>query len=387
MACRPTVLVYRSGLLPHSETFIREQILAYRDWRGVLIGHRLLNQLPLDGLRVRLVDARRPAQSILRGLGFAAGLEGLQQEKPCLLHAHFGPEAVAARQIAHALRLPMIVTLHGYDITIDRAWWESGAGGAVMRNYPRQLLRIAATAGTHFVAVSEAIRECAIAFGIPSEKVTVAFIGIDVAKFIPGPIPLCARAPRILFVGRLVEKKGCQFLLQAMRHVREKIKMAELVVIGDGPERAGLEALARELGGGIQFLGALPPERVKSELDAARVFCLPSVRAANGDAEGFGLVLLEAQASGVPVVTSAMGGAQEGILDGETGYRVGEGDVVGLANHLIDLLSQPDKAMAMGQAARRLVCAHFDIHECTRKLETLYGQIARLKDYEPAHAI
>jgi glycosyltransferase involved in cell wall biosynthesis len=383
----PTVLVYRSNLLPKSETFIKEQVCAYRQWRGLLVGRRLLDQLSLDGLKLRLLDDGMPGHGILQRLGFACGLDGLRQERPSLLHAHFGPEAVSASPIARALRVPMVVTLHGYDITIARDWWESGKGGGDMRSYPRRLLQIAAQADTHFVAVSDAIRARAIAYGIAPDKVTTIPIGIDVTSFTPGLVPFSERPPRVLFVGRLVEKKGCRHLLRAMAAVRARIPGAELVLVGDGPLRAELEKLSGEMGGGVRFAGALPPERVKFELNAARVFCLPSVQAANGDAEGFGLVLLEAQASGLPVISSALGGAREGILHGESGYRVEEGDIEDMAERLIELLAQPDKAAAMGAAGRRFVCARFDIRDCTRNLERHYNQLARIHDNEPADAI
>ncbi len=172
-----------------------------------------------------------------------------------------------------------------------------------------------------------------------------------------------------------------------MAAVRARIPDVELVVVGDGPLRAELEKLSGELGGDVRFMGALPSERVKSELDAARVFCLPSVRAANGDAEGYGRVLLEAQAAGVPVVSSALGGAREGFLHGETGYRVAEGDIADLADRLTELLAQPDKASAMGMAARRFVCARFDIRDCTRNLERHYNQLARSHDNERANVL
>jgi glycosyltransferase involved in cell wall biosynthesis len=373
----PLVLVYRSDILPPSETFIKEQMLAYSNWRGLLVGHHLLHQLSLDGLEINLLAPSGPKAKWQR-LGL--GLVVLRRARPNLLHAHFGPEAVSAAPLGRALHLPMLVTLHGYDINIDRQWWEDGHGGEAMRSYPRRLLELAARPRVHFTAVSHALRARAIAFGIPPQKVSVGYIGIDTKKFVPGPMPLCERPPHVLFVGRLVEKKGCEFLLHAMRIVRGYVPSAELTIIGDGPLRAELETLARALGSHARFCGALPPEGVKAELDRAQIFCLPSVRAVNGDAEGFGLVLLEAQAAGVPVVSSAFGGAAEGVLHGETGYRFEERDVDALAKHLTDLLLHPDRAAAMGHAARRFASAAFDIRKCIAGLERLYNQTTGLQE-------
>jgi glycosyltransferase involved in cell wall biosynthesis len=281
----------------------------------------------------------------------------------------------------------MVVTLHGYDINIHRDWWECGNGGASMRRYPRSLLRLAARPRTHFIAVSDAVRSRAIAYGIPSDKVTTSYIGVDVSKFAPGTQPPPERAPNVLFVGRLVEKKGCEYLLRAMQIVRSRIPGAALTIIGDGPLQTELRKLAGELGGGVRFCGALPAERVKAELHAARAFCLPSVQAANGDAEGFGLVLLEAQAAGVPVVSSAFGGAMEGILHGKSGYRFEERDVEALSNCLIDLLAHPDKAAAMGLAGRQFVSSRFDIHKCTETLERHYNQLAGFSENDRQNVI
>ena len=159
-----------------------------------------------------------------------------------------------------------------------------------------------------FIAVSEAIRSRAISFGIPESKIEVRYIGVDISKFTPGGRPLTKRERRALFVGRLVEKKGCEFLVRAFANVQEAVPNASLVIVGDGPLRDPLQSLANDLKIRVQFRGVLSGADVSRELHLARVFCLPSVTAANGDAEGFGMVLLGSQASGVPVVTSALGG-------------------------------------------------------------------------------
>jgi glucosyltransferase len=379
-----TVLIYRSEMLPYSETFIKEQHAAYRAWRPVLVGRKLLHQLNLDGLEFRLLQdderplAARVATKAMRRVGYGPSI--LRKENASLLHAHFGPDAVEAEVIARALDIPLIVTLHGYDINIEPEWWEKGMGGTGMEHYPRRLLKLAANPKTHFIAVSEAVRRRAIAYGIPARKLNTFHIGIDVGKFRPGPIPHHARPPRVLFVGRLVEKKGCEYLLRAMQCVKGRVPEAHLRLIGEGPQRNKLEQLSNQLGIAAHFIGALPADTVKSELDNARVLCLPSVHAANGDAEGFGLVLLEAQAAGLPVVSSAFGGASEGILDGKSGFQFEEKDIFAMADHLAEILLNPHKGFEMGLAGRQLVSERFDLHRCTEKLENFYS------DFVMSHA-
>jgi glycosyltransferase involved in cell wall biosynthesis len=132
-----------------------------------------------------------------------------------LLHAHFGVDAITAWPVAKALDLPMIVTLHGYDINICRKWWEAGYGGRVMRKYPSRLLDLAKEPRVRFIAVSEAVRRRAMSYGIPAEKLRVHYIGVDTKKFAPGDRSVVERERRVLFVGRLVEKKGYEYLIRA----------------------------------------------------------------------------------------------------------------------------------------------------------------------------
>ena len=380
-----TAIVFKSTLLPYSETFIREQILACRDWRIILLGRRRIPGLNLGHIDVRLMEtsgasyARRILGAIRWRLGLADPriIQVLRREQPLLLHAHFGGEGVRAEPIARALGIPLLVTLHGVDINASREYWESGRGGWQMRSYPRRLLKLAHHSDTHFIAVSDAIRRRAIDFGIPAVKVSTLYTGVDTIKFLPGDMPIARRGRSVLFVGRLVEKKGCEYLIRAMASVRRRIVDASLTIVGDGPLQDRLEDLARRCGVAVKFLGVLQPDRVLAELHAARVFCLPSVQAKSGDAEGFGMVILEAQAAGVPVITSANGGAVEGLLDGATGFRVPPGDVEALADRITLVLSDDALATSMATAARKYVVANFDIRSCTEKLSCLYERYAQ----------
>jgi glycosyltransferase involved in cell wall biosynthesis len=379
----PTVLVYRHALLPISETFIQEQVGAYRRWRGILIGRRATPGLDLDGLDVRLLRASHwpPIDRLWwRATRLAASAPApvantLHDEAPSLLHAHFGLDGVEAWPLARALDLPMVVTLHGYDINITREFWERGGWGRRFRDYPRRLSTLAAAPRVRFIAVSQAIRRRAIAFGVPAEKIDVRHIGVNLRRFAPSGPPIAKRRPSVLFVGRLVAKKGGAHLVRAMAAVRSRAPAATLTIIGDGGERDALQRLAASLDVETTFLGAQPTAAVARELEQARVLCLPSVAAANGDAEGFGQVLLEAQACGVPVVTSARGGAEEGICDGVTGFAFAEGDERALAERLTRILVDDDLAATMSTEATRFVAQRFDLGRCTEALEMLYEDI------------
>jgi glycosyltransferase involved in cell wall biosynthesis len=120
-------------------------------------------------------------------------------------------------------------------------------------------------------------------------------------------------------------------------------------------------------------------------MDQARVFCLPSVTANNGDAEGLPIVILEAQSCGLPVITSARGGATEGIQDGETGFAHREGDVDQLTESLVHLLNDDDLACDFSISARNRALRCFDIEHCNQLLEAIYEKHSAVGIFQPRH--
>lgn len=377
------VAIYRTQILPLSETFVRDQALALRRWQPVLVGEREVKALPLAGLaaatgfRGSATLGQRAAGMARRALGFAPPrmMAVMRAVAPRLIHAHFGFDGVEAWPIARRLGVPLLVTLHGSDITIRMDWFAQGRAGRRWRGYPARLARLAREERVTFVAISENIRAAALAAGLPANRIVVRPIGIDRAHFAPGSTPVAQRRPLILFLGRLVEKKGCIFLLEAFAQIRAQLPDAELVVAGDGPERARLTARAAEIGG-VRFLGAYTRAQANELLAEARVFCLPSITAESGDAEGLPLVVLEAQASGVPVVTSARGGATEGIREGVTGYAFPEGDVGLLTTLLRRLLTDDVLAAQFSAAGPAFIAEAHDLYRQTEALEALYDQVA-----------
>jgi glycosyltransferase involved in cell wall biosynthesis len=377
------VLVYTKSLLPYSETFIREQLLAMQDWQAVLVGECALGSgLALEGLDIRLLRSggERPLLRLHRfyravfGRPFPEHLSLLRGENAQLVHVHFGPNATDIWPLVRRLGLPMLVTLHGYDINTYQEWWESGRGGSSRIDYPWRLLSMAHHPGVHFIAVSHAIRQRAIEFGLPADKVSVHYIGVDTERFRPGAVPLAQREQRILFVGRQIENKGLDVLLRALAGVQRRVPDACLVVVGDGPCCARNQSLAAELGVWAEFLGVLPPEAVKAEMDRARVFCLPSLTIENGESEGMPISILEALACGVPVVTSARGGRTEGIEDGVNGFAFAEGDRTVLGEKLVQLLCMPPALLeAFSVAARQRAVQYFDLRQCTASLTNFYS--------------
>jgi glycosyltransferase involved in cell wall biosynthesis len=174
-------------------------------------------------------------------------------------------------------------------------------------------------------------------------------------RFDPPRAPL-GDPPVAAFAGRLVRKKGADVLLRAFARVRRELPEARLVVVGDGPERPGLERLVRDLGlgGAVTMCGRLSRDEAADRLDGAWVQVVPSRYQ-----EPFGVVILEAMARGTAVVASRTGGIPEIVRDGETGLLVPPEDEDALAGALLAVLGDRALAERLGRAGRRVAAAHF----------------------------
>lgn len=377
------VVIFRNDLLLRSEIFIKEQARSLVGWEPMLVGYGRLKDGPdLGNLRVKIIPGAAPKTIRRYALRLRqlldrphpATVAALCRTGANLVHAHFGTDATDIWPSVKAAGLPMVVTLHGYDINIYREWWEAGRGGMHRCAYPRRLMRMAREPAIHFIAVSEAIKRRAIEYGIPESKVTTCHVGVDTERFKPGGLPIAQRRKRILFVGRMVEKKAPLMVIRALSEVHKQVPDAELAMIGDGPLLEEARQLARTLNVCVEFMGAQDSDVVLTQLHLARVLCLPSITAENGDAEGFGLVILEAQASGVPVVTSARGGATEGVLDRQSGYIFGEGEMHAMIAGLLGFIGTDDRLTTASAVATKHARALFDLHVCSSELERIYDR-------------
>jgi glycosyltransferase involved in cell wall biosynthesis len=368
------VLVFKETLLPLSETFIQGQVASLKSFRAVLAGlERTHPSLPVGDDAI-LLSERGPILSDLRAkvyrrIGIAPSFHKKARKfHPDLIHAHFASGGRSALPLARALAVPLVVTLHGADITTDEGRGRYAAVG-------RQAALI--------LCVSEFIRERTIQAGLPAEKLRVHYIGIDLDLFRPSPG--AERGRHVLFVGRLVEKKGCEYAIRAMQQVQAVYPGCELRIVGDGPLRRRLERLAKRLEVNCRFLGFQSASVVREEMQRARLFCVPSVVAANGDSEGLGTVFFEAQAMGLPVVTSNHAGMGEAVLDGVTGLLSPERDDKGLAQSILRLLKDDELWERYHHAALEFVAERFDLKRQTGLLEDIYRGVVHAGRVEAEH--
>ena len=225
-----------------------------------------------------------------------------------------------------------------------------------------------------FIAVSNFIRSQLIQKGCPPEKIQVNYIGIDLDKFTSNTE--VKREPIVLFVGRLIEKKGCEYLIRAMAEVQSRMPDVELVIIGDGVLRDSLEDLASRLLNRYRFLGVQPSEMVKNWMQKASVLAAPSLTTSQGESEGLPMTILEAMAMKLPVVSSKHAGIPEAIIHEQNGLLIAEKDTHALTKYLLDILENPLLQKQFAEEVRRAVEQKFDQKKNIRELERIYGQLA-----------
>jgi glycosyltransferase involved in cell wall biosynthesis len=375
---RPKVVIFRRELLRYSETFISNQAHALERYSPVLVGTRQTD-LALSRLLVDATTVVRAPFAKVAEFGLLHGATPPRFHRLLrhadLVHAHFGPDAALLAPALSRGRLrgvPMVTTFHGFDATVT----DDGlrALGRVARHFVDTRSRLFDRTNT-IVAVSEFVRTRLVAAGADPHKVTVHYIGIDTGFFWT-PERSAPPPPSVLFLGRLHEKKGAADLLDALSRLRRADITPTCTVAGSGPEEPRLRALARDLRLDVRFVGTVDAAQARDLLHATRVLCVPSLTAANGDAEGFGLVFAEAQACGVPVVSYRSGGVPEAVADNETGLLATERDIDGLATRLRALLTDDDEWLRMSACARERTVAKFDLATQTALLERIYDDCA-----------
>jgi colanic acid/amylovoran biosynthesis glycosyltransferase len=374
----PEVAIFRHNLFRISEPFIAEQAQHLRRYRPLYVGRKRFG-LPPDGASSLALEDLYKRWTLPRiGWQMLTGdaqpyVRLLGRRRPSLIHAHFGIEGVSALGLAMQLKIPLVTTFHGFDATLKT---HAMLGSPAWFRYPL-LRRKLAREGNLFLCASSFIRQKLLETGFPESRTHTHYIGVDCQTIRPRAD--FEETPLILHVARLVEVKGTRYLLRAFATVARKYDRVQLLIIGDGPLRRQLHALTVSLGmrDRVEFLGAVPHVAVLSWMRKAAMLVLPGIRTATGREEGLGMVLLEAAATGLPIVGSRVGGIPECMLEGKTGFLVPERDEDALARRMAELLEDPVRRHRMGAAGRALVEDRFDIDQQTAVLENYYDSLIR----------
>lgn len=291
-------------------------------------------------------------------------IQMLRNNRIDVIHAHWifpqGFVAVIARMLLVGHKPAIVCTSHGGDLF--------GLPGTMFLYLKRFVMKHV----DKMTVVSAAMRDYAHALARRRE-IEVISMGVDTAEtFVPSASVERARH-ELLFVGRLVEKKGLRYLILAMPEIRERFHDAILIVAGTGPEECVLRQLAQSIGvaAHIRFIGAVDYRALPNLYRRAAVFIAPSVVATGGDQEGLGLVIVEALACECAVLASDLPAIKDVVIDGMTGSIAKRGDSGDIARKVIELLEAPAKARRMALLGRRYVADRFDWKIVAERYEAL----------------
>jgi colanic acid/amylovoran biosynthesis glycosyltransferase len=282
-----------------------------------------------------------------------------------IVHCHFGPNglrAVAARR-AGAFRAPVITTFHGGDANALPRYFGHG--------YYQYLFRY----GNVFTVGSDFMRRRIMSYGAPAARIVHLPMGVDTSHFPFTQHSLSKDGEiNLLTVARLVEVKGIEHVLRAIALLKPQYPRLRYSIAGDGPLFNHLKSLTVELGISecVRFLGAVSRDAVPDLHRAADIFLLASVVTPSGEEENQPVSVAEAQASGLPVIATTIGGIPESIRDGVSGCLVPPRDPKALAAALTWMIEHPETTASMGQAGRRHVEQNYDSEKLHDRLVSVY---------------
>ena len=292
----------------------------------------------------------------------------IRRYSPDVVHQHFGTWSGPAISAAGSLGVPLVTTVHGYDV-----FAALGTSRGALARWHRRNVQASASASARVLAVSRFLADRAIAAGFDSRRVQVHYQGIDTDVFTPPATADDSAAPIVLFVGSVSERKGTAHLVEASRAMAASVPH-ELIVIGRGPLQQELTNATRA-DSHIRLLGQLGRNEIRGWLQRATVLALPT-RKYEGWQEAAGLVLLEAQASGTPVVAYDSGGTAEMVEAGTTGLLVQEGDIAGFRESIAQVLALGGAEYArMSEAARKFVVSQRSLQVSAQQLLDHYADV------------
>lgn len=282
-----------------------------------------------------------------------AGRRALRRERaafrPDLVHVHWWVPGGFSFWPSNGAGVPVVLTSHGTDLfLLDRFPAARRVAGPIFR------------AAAEVTVISTPLVERVTRLGVPADRVTVLPMPLSAAQ-LADPATGPRNQGRLLFVGRLVERKGAEYAIRALAELRRWGRAVTLTLVGDGAERPRLEALAGELdvSEAVKFTGALSHDAVARHYRSASLLLMPAVTDWKGEQEGFGMVLVEAMAAGLPIVATRSGGIPDVIRDGSTGLLVPERDTEALAGAAARLLDDAGLAGRFAAAALKDLHARF----------------------------
>lgn len=289
----------------------------------------------------------------------------VDEEKPALIHGHFGLDSYRLIGLKNAYDLPLIVNFYGYDVL--RLPKEFG--------WKRRYRKLAREGDLFFVG-SKDMKENVNDLGFPKDKIRILKLGIDLSK-IRFQKRKAAAGRNLMMVGRMVEKKGFKYAIQAIKILKDQGETFFLDLYGDGKLRNDLENIVKELNleDQIAFHGQVKNEVVFEELYSHDLLLVPSVQAKDGDREGIPQTTVEGMATGIPVIASDHAGLPELVIHNKTGLQVPERDPKALSEAIERYLSNDGLIPTISKNGRKRVEQEHSISAQVKKAEDWYQTI------------
>lgn len=379
---RKKIAVLNTVFFELSETFVYHQVCsANHVFNIILVGRELVNAsvYPLAGVHFYPVRSRdnffwRNLIKLKRRLGSEVLLHHaeatdirriLQEQKPDLVHVHFGHLAVRVLPIIKSLGIPMIVSFHGVDAS-KKIYRQP----AYMHHLPELLAYV-----TRAIIVSEHMKETLGMDEATERKVVMLPYSIDVHEF-SASSSCGGDVVRILHSGRLVGKKGVDDLIRVFSLLINDHARIHLDILGGGELEPSLKSLVAELGlsNYVTFYGRQPHSKVRELMDLADIFVLNSRVADDGDMEGLPVTLLEAMSMEKAIVTTRHAGIPYAITHEHDGLLVGERDNEQLRQSIKRLVADPSLRKKLGEAARQTVVKRFNRDLLKDQLISIYTE-------------
>lgn len=381
---RPRVAQVKTPFLPMTETFIYQYISHLRRYEPVVITEYLLNQ---DQFPVKNSVVHRRS-----GLWYEKGLthfrnwlvsripqelfmtsfyrRALSKSDVSLIHFHFGVTGMLLTPVKKRLGIPGVVSFYGHDL--QQVPYALGQD-IYVRTGLFDAMELFVVEGSH-------AGETLVKLGCPREKVSIVHIGVDGDQFPFRVRKICSGdRPKILFCGRFVPKKGLLICLKALEQVRNRGRKFEFIIIGYGPEerQARRFTIDAKLEGCVRFLGKVKYQELQEWYGKCHILVAPSmtVESTKETEGGAPTVLLEAQATGLPVISTFHADIPEVVRDGETGLLVQEGAVDDLAEKITWLVDNPQVWPKMGRKGRSHIKREYEILRQAECLEQVYDRL------------
>lgn len=378
----PRVAHYLDTYLFRTGTWIYSQIAHLKKWQPVIVCLRTenLDSYPAAALYA-LNNLCRPNQRYNRAFRrlfgyFPLFCKAIRQERAQLIHAHFGPMGFEALPLGKACRVPVVTTFYGYDLSRlpqrEPRWRE---------RYHRLFAE-----GALFLVEGSHMRRQLVDLGCPEDKIIVQHLGVDVEK-----LRFVSRKPEpdgtvcVLVAATFTEKKGVPYAVEAFARVRQAHDNVRLTVIGDARNRPDEQAIKREVheivgrynvGNSVRFMGYQPYQVLIEQFYRHHILISPSVQARDGNNEGGAPVtIIEASATGMPVLSTLHCDIPEVVMNGQGGFLVPERDLGALTERLENLVLHPEVLPIMGKAGRRHIETEFSLSVQVERLERLYDVV------------